>query len=265
MFELCEESKDIPNSDEWIYELKFDGERVRAIKKGERVELWNRNRKTNQLQFEKSLQYPEIIEDLMLQIHDFTIDGELSCADLSKGLNEFNKRALSQDKFKIKFLVEQIPIKFRVFDVLEVDGVDVTKEKLIIRKTILNSFIDETDNIEIVRYCFDGKELWNEVLKNGYEGMIAKRKNSVYVPKRTFDWLKIKFQKELIVNIEGFKETSGQGSYGGLITDRCDVAIRTLQQLKEYLNIKPTKARLRCYGQYPSGKLRNPVLMEMIR
>jgi len=267
LFQLAKTIDIIPDSDLFVFELKVDGERCKAIKKGDRVELWNRDRKTNEHKFEKSEIYPEVYEDLKIQQHDFVIDGEIACADLNKGLNEFNKRALLSNPFKVKLLRDVIPVKFYVFDVLEVDGVDVTKEKLIIRKSILNSFLEETENVGIVKYWFkeNVNELWDYVKKNNLEGIMAKRKDSIYVPNRTWTWLKIKNIGETIVNILGFKETSGQSSHGGLITDRCDVALVTEQMKQDYFDLKPTKARLRYYGVYPSGKLRNPVLLEMIR
>jgi len=267
MFQLAHTIDEIPKSDDWIYEIKEDGERIKAIKKGDRVELWNRDRKTNRHRFEKSNVYPEVTEDLMIQIHDFVIDGEVNCSDRTKGLDMFNRRALLSDQFKIRIMRGVIPVKFRVFDILEINGKDVTDVPLILRKSILDSFIEETENIEIVKYWFSDNvdELWDLVEKFKLEGIMAKRKVSPYVTNRTYSWLKIKNIKETVVNIINYKETSGQGSHGGLITDRCDVALTTEQLRREYFAKKPTKARLRYYGVYPSGKLRNPVLLELIR
>ena len=267
-FQLCKSASidDVKDKDRYIWELKYDGERVMAIKRGDKIQLWNRNRKTNEYQFEKSYCYPEVVEDLMIQIHDFVIDGEICCADIHKGLDKFNQRALQTNKLKIELLRNIIPIKFYVFDILECDGVDVRNQKLIIRKTILNNALEETENIEIVPYFFDGKELWKKCLKENWEGIIAKEKNSTYKEgSRSGEWLKIKNVKETIVKILGYKETSGRGSHGALRTDRCDVALTTEQLKREYFEIKPSLARVKYYGVYPSGKLRNPVLVKFER
>lgn len=264
MFELCKKSDVIPKGD-FLFEKKYDGERVKVIKKGKSVQIWNRNRKTNQHQFEKSHAYPEIVEDIFIQIHDFVLDGEMATADGS-GLDKFNKRALQTNKLKIELLKDVIPVKFYVFDILECDGVDVRNQPLIIRKTILNNALEETDNIEIVPYYFNGNELWKEVIKNDWEGIVAKKKHSVYIPKRNDSWLKIKHIREMIVDVLGFKETSGRSSWGAIRTNRCDVALTTEKQLMEYRKLKPTKARVKYYGVYPqSQKLRNPVLLELIK
>lgn len=262
MFQLCHTSDRIPNTDLWIFENKYDGERIKVIKKGKSVKIWNRNRKTNEHQFEKSYCYPEVVEDLRIQPNDFILDGEVACADGS-GLDKFNRRALQTDRLRIELLRDMIPVKFYVFDVLQINGKDVRDNPLIIRKTILNSFVEETPSIEIVKYwfSFNVKELWYDVLKNNLEGIIAKRKDSVYVPKRTHTWLKIKNIKEMVVNVEGFKETSGRSLHGSLITDRCDVSLLTVGNKEYYFKHKPKKIKVRYYGVYPSGKLRNPVLV----
>jgi len=260
---LCKPTEEIPEGN-YYFERKIDGERILAIKLRDKVELWNRDRKNNKRHFEKSLQYPEVVKELKEQKHDFVLDGEMACAS-GEGLEVFNRRALQTNPFKIQFLKNSIPIKYFVFDILWVDGHIVKNEPLHIRKTILNSFLEDTEHIQVLPYYTDGKELWKKCLKENWEGIIAKEKNSTYKEGSSGEWLKIKNVKETIVKILGYKETSGRGSHGALRTDRCDVALTTEQLKREYFEIKPRLARVKYYGVYPSGKLRNPVLIKFVR
>lgn len=260
-FQLCKTSDKIPTSNLYIYEPKIDGERIIAIKNGNSVKLLNRNRKTNEYQFEKSKQYPEIVEELLAQEHDFILDGEIACSDLRKGINVFNQRALQTNPFKIKMLIEKIPIKYFVFDILQVNGTNVTELPLVERKNILNSFLIETKHIEIVKFYHNPKELWKKVKRNQLEGMVAKLKNSPYRFERNSNWLKIKNYDEMIVNCLGYKQDSKRSKFGSLITDRCNVSLLTEENKRFYLKFKPKKVKVRYYGIYPSGKLRNPVFL----
>jgi len=262
-FQLCNTALEIPKEN-FIYELKIDGERILAIKDKGKVDLWNRNRKTNELQFNKNEQYPEIVEELEEQEHDFIIDGEIACAKLEDGINIFNRRALQTNPFKIKMLVERIPIKFYAFDILSVDGKMITDLNLIERKNALNSFLMDTKHIEIVPYWFNFNELWKIVKLRNLEGVIAKRKDSTYDFERSNNWLKIKNIDTIVVNCLGYKQDSKRSKFGSMITDRCNVSLLTQENKDYYLNNKPKKARLRYYGVYPSGKLRNPVFLEWV-
>jgi len=251
--QLCEQRETLPISDNYIYEIKFDGERVRVIKKGEEVLLFNRRG------FNKNFQYPEIVDELRSQEHDFILDGEIACADMS-GLNILNRRALQTDDFKIKLLVEQIPVKFFVFDILEIDGKDVREQPLLIRKTILNSFLLDTEHIEIVKYWFSSqvKELWKRIERENLEGVIAKVKVSDYRFERNSNWIKVKHTREVVVNCLGYKQDSKRSPFGSMITDKGNVSLLTEENKKFYLEHNPKQAVVNHFGIYPSGKMRNP-------
>jgi ATP-dependent DNA ligase len=255
--QLCEPRETIPISDEYIYEIKLDGERVKAIKKGSSVNLINRRG------FNKNAQYPEVVEELKSQEHDFILDGEIACADIRKGLDVLNRRALQTNPLKIKFLIDAIPIKFYVFDILEVDGKDVSEQPLLIRKTILNSFLLDTEHIEIVKYWFRSNvnQLWKRVERENLEGIIAKKKNSPYRFERNENWIKVKLARKTIVNCLGYKEDSSRSPFGSMITDKGNVSLLTQENKDFYLKNRPEKAIVKYYHTYPSGKLRNGIFI----
>jgi ATP-dependent DNA ligase len=79
------------------------------------------------------------------------------------------------------------------FDLLELDGEDQRKRPLRGRRQALEHLLDgERLVLPVRRLASDGLEAWKEVLRAGYEGLVAKDPESPYVPGRTLKWLKVK-------------------------------------------------------------------------
>jgi DNA ligase D-like protein (predicted ligase) len=184
---------------EWIYEHKFDGERCLAFKKKGVVTLLSRNRHS------MNDTYPELVKALMQQETDnFIIDGEIITRN-DKGVSDFqalqgriNVRAYTEEGFKQK----KVPIVYCVFDLMYVDGYDTRALPLYLRKKLLKKLLKYS---KTVVYTTDvvgkGIPLFKKACKLKWEGVIAKRADSLYVGKRSRDWLKFKciMQQELVI------------------------------------------------------------------
>jgi ATP-dependent DNA ligase len=255
-FQLCEENKEIPKGD-YFYQLKLDGERIIAIKKGNDVKLINRL--TNSV---KNTQYPEIVNELKTYKNDFVIDGEVACMDIHKGLDVLNQRSLQSNPFKIKFLIERIPICYYVFDILEFEGKSCMNLEFMSRTVILANNLGENRHISILDSYRDGQKLFEFVKKENLEGIVAKKKTSSYQFKRNSNWIKIKNFDTMSVDILGYKQDSKRSAFGSAITNRCNVSLLTEKNKSYYFKERPKRALVKHYGIYPSGKLRNPIFLE---
>lgn len=168
------------DSPEWIFEIKWDGYRAIAELDGANTRLYSRNG----LSFAKA--YPKVFDELNKIKHKAVIDGEVVVIG-SNGLPSF--QAIQNYKS-----TQKLPIQYYVFDILSLNGKDLTKLKLVERKEILKGLLPESN---IVRYCDhiegEGIALYEQAKKMNLEGIIAKKADSKYYPdKRSKEWLKIK-------------------------------------------------------------------------
>src|SRR5688572_25329875 len=199
---------DLPpfNSNDWIFEIKWDGYRAIAEINPTGNKLYSRNGLT----FDKA--YPKIFHALKSIKKETVIDGEIVVFD-EEGRPNFQKlqNYKSNDRYTIQYYV---------FDCLHLDGKDLTDLPLLERKIILQKIIPPSD---IILFCDhvigEGKSLFTEMKKMKLEGMIAKRKNSkYYIGKRSSDWLKIKNIQTQEAIIVGFTEPKGSRSaFGSLL------------------------------------------------
>jgi len=85
------------------------------------------------------------------------------------------------------------PPLFIVFDRLQARGKDLRKERLYVRRNVIEDVLDEQDRVLPVRRLADeGLKAWHQVLERGYKGLVAKDPQSPYVAGRTPKWLKVK-------------------------------------------------------------------------
>lgn len=199
---------DLPafDSPDWIFEIKWDGYRAISEISPAGNKLYSRNGIT----FDKA--YPKIFDALQTVRKKAVLDGEIVVFD-EKGKPNFQKlqNYKSDDRYAIQYYV---------FDCLELDGKNLKSLPLIERKQILQKVLPKSD---LIVYCdhvdSEGKSLFREMKKMHLEGMIAKRKDSVYVVgKRTTDWLKIKNIQSQEAIIAGFTAPKGsRSSFGSLV------------------------------------------------
>jgi bifunctional non-homologous end joining protein LigD len=157
---------------EWIFERKYDGIRLLAFKKGGDVRLFSRNRLPQR--------YPPVAQAIAaLPVGDAILDGEI---DWGGGT-------------------------YHVFDVLWLDGRDVTSLSLDERRALLAT-------LPIVRplgrvAALTDERPWERACREGWEGVIAKRRDSRYEHRRSPHWLKMKCEATQELVVGGFTDPQG--------------------------------------------------------
>jgi len=188
----------------WLYELKLDGYRAVAVKSAGQVRLWSRNE--NDL----SHRYPSIVTALAALPDETVIDGEVVALDQS-GRPSFN--ALQN------YRSAQTPLLYYVFDVLMLNGRDVQTEHLQARRKILADKVlpklgDPIRPTPELEGSLD--ELIHAVRLQSLEGLVAKRRDSVYESgKRSGAWSKMRVNEGQEFVIGGY--TVGGRTFDALV------------------------------------------------
>jgi DNA ligase D-like protein (predicted ligase) len=205
-------SKRVFSDKNWIYEEKYDGMRCLVRKEGKNVILYSRNRKKINRSF------PELEKALKKQKNDFFVDGEIVA--FSKHVTSFEKgqgRLLVIDEKKVEE-GKKIKIYFYVFDVLFFEK-NLTKSPLIDRKKALRKAIKFNEMIRFSEFHEkEGEKYFQIAKRRKWEGIIAKRRDSFYLSKRSTDWLKMKCVRNQELVIGGFTDPEGKREgFGALL------------------------------------------------
>lgn len=191
------------DSDDYIYEIKFDGYRGIVYLDKEKVTIRSRNNK------DVTAIYPELHSLNKCCSKKCILDGELIVmGENGPDFFKMQKRGRMKNKDKIEKERQENPVIFVVFDILYYDNQDLTSLPLITRKKYLEKYIKENDNLIISKYIYkDGKNFFQKIKKQGLEGVVAKKIDSPYIiGKRTNLWAKFKAIKEDDFWILGYKE-----------------------------------------------------------
>lgn len=200
----------------WISEPKYDGERLLAESKGKRIGLWTRRH------VQVSRKFPEVVDTLMkVNGDDWILDGELT---VPGGFRRLLKRNV-EDKTKIKILSQKIPATYHVFDILRWEGEDLTMKPLKDRKKILLNHIIPSKRVKLMPFRLvtssKVKKHFQEYVEDGFEGAVLKNTLSTYEPgKRTGQWIKIKREETVDVNIIGATQSTGSIPFGALLMEK---------------------------------------------
>lgn len=178
---LASPGKKIFNDKNWIYELKYDGYRALANIESGNVELYSRNGISLNEKFKVIHQELESLEHIVI------LDGEIVLLD-ANGLPQFNALQNYNESSTKGTII------YYVFDVLHLNGYDTLELPLLDRKHLLKTLLPETPYL---RYCDHveamGITVYEQAVKMGMEGIIAKRADSKYhTHLRSPDWLKFK-------------------------------------------------------------------------
>jgi bifunctional non-homologous end joining protein LigD len=163
---------------EWIFERKFDGIRLLAYRQGRSVRLLSRNQLPQQ--------HPAIEAALLaLPVREVILDGEVGW---------------------------HAPSAYHVFDILWLDGENVTPRPLHQRRALLSQLPLEAPLRRVAEVR--GPKPWERACAEGWEGVIAKRRDAPYEPGRSPHWLKMKCEASQELVVGGF--TDPQGARVGL-------------------------------------------------
>jgi DNA ligase D-like protein (predicted ligase) len=196
----------------WIYERKLDGARVLAGRDGGDPQLWSRNHKR------ADTAYPELVEALREQAEQFVLDGEVvafegnrtSFARLQNRINLTSARAAR---------MSGVPIYYYAFDLIALDGYDLTRLPLRSRKRLLRERFDFTDPLRFSAHrSGDGEGFFQQACSRGWEGLIAKRADRPYRAGRSREWLKFKCVRDQEFVIGGWTDPQGaRAGFGALL------------------------------------------------
>ncbi len=195
------------DSDQWVYEIKWDGYRAISYLNNGNADIRSRNN----LSFNE--QFPPVAEALKDWKINAVVDGEIIAVN-KKGASDFQQLQNFQKSDKPAALA------YYLFDILWYDGYDTTDLSLIERKKILKKLIPE--NNPVIKYSDHiegkGKIFFKAATKKGLEGVMAKKADSRYIiGRRSKEWLKIKNNKRLEAIICGFTKGRNSRKYLGAV------------------------------------------------
>ncbi len=195
------------DDDDYIFEFKFDGIRATLHASPKVVHVFTRRGNEITHIFPELQEIANIVDDKVI------FDGEI--VSFEHGMPSFSKlqkRNLLKDKSKIESMCREEPVAFVAFDCLY-DKKDLRKLPLLDRKKMLSKYPDTETFVKTKYVAGKGKDLFQQVVKMGLEGIVAKKKASIYETGiRTKDWIKIKnFKKEIFI-VGGFVENAHKAS-----------------------------------------------------
>jgi bifunctional non-homologous end joining protein LigD len=202
----------------YFFEPKWDGLRAILFFQSGKIELQNRNLR------DATRSYPELQQiSSRIRAKSAIIDGEVVVLR-EDGVPDFGMlqaRFGVEDLKRVDVLAKTTPVTYVAFDLLHVDGKDVIARPLAERKTRLKSIVKEGpyllygDHIEA-----EGIRFFKEATSRGFEGVIAKESQSLYIPGlRTDYWIKTKKVDTIDSVVVGFSEGEGAraSTFGSLI------------------------------------------------
>jgi bifunctional non-homologous end joining protein LigD len=195
-----------PADGEWVYEVKYDGYRILAKIDNGQIKMMTRDGKdwTGKL--------PKQVKALQaLGLNTAWLDGEIVVLD-DNGLPSFQQL---QNAFDEKSTAQII---FFVFDLLYLNGYDLRNVPLHARRDKLDAMLAKADQ-EVIRYSAPLNEPAGKLLESAcqlsMEGIIGKLRNSLYIGKRSAEWIKLKCRKRQEFVIAGFTDPHGKRQFFG--------------------------------------------------
>ncbi len=200
---------------DWIFELKYDGFRLRAAREArEALLLYRSGRDAGGL-------YPEIARALAaLPCDTVVLDGEVVVLDREgrPSFQQLQRRALLSRAPDIARAAAEHPATLFAFDLLALDGFDLRPLPLRARKELLARLVPRAGPIRYADHVEErGEEFFREVRARGLEGMVAKRADAPYRPGRSSSWVKVRVDRSDDFVIVGFTEPKGErAGFGAL-------------------------------------------------
>jgi bifunctional non-homologous end joining protein LigD len=189
----------------WVWEEKYDGIRLIALRDGRRVRLLSRNDK------DRTADFPEVASALAaLPAPTLVLDGEVVVFDAG-GVSRFQLLQRRAEGASLPIYV--------AFDCLHARGRDLMPEPLVVRRRVLEAEVREGPRMQIARrLADDGLRAFAEARRRGLEGVIGKDPRSPYVPGvRSAAWSKVKVRAEEEFVIGGFTAPRGGRQHLGAL------------------------------------------------
>lgn len=187
---LLGEVREVFDSKEYLYEVKYDGIRVLVFVSKDKVVI------RSKYGIDITGLFPEMMVLCKMVKRNVIFDGEIIMLDNNKvSFSKLQKRIHLKNKKTIEFLSKTNPVIFICFDVIY-EGKDLINLSLLERKDVLSNYKDNDVFIKSTYVIGAGTKLFNAIKKLDMEGIVAKKINSKYlVNERSDNWLKIKNYK----------------------------------------------------------------------
>jgi bifunctional non-homologous end joining protein LigD len=201
---------------EWMFEPKLDGYRVLAHVVPERVQLRSRNG------LDLTAAFPGIVADLTSQIvQPLLLDGEVvALRDGRPSFEALQNRASLKTPADLEAAERTTPCVFFCFDLVHALGLNLRRSPYSDRRRYLTQCLLPTSRVQLVHATADGDALYRASIAAGFEGIMAKRKASIYhAGRRSDEWLKIKHVQTAEFVIGGHTEGKGarRDQFGALV------------------------------------------------
>jgi bifunctional non-homologous end joining protein LigD len=189
----------LPEGSSYIYQVKWDGMRLLASWDGNRLLLTGKSLK------DKTVSYPELaILTGLVKAQSFLLDGELIA--LQNGRPSFFTLMQRENSLaRREITLSSIPVYYMVFDLLLQDGTWLLDRPWEARQELLQGSLEKHPVVHRTESYADGKNLLEAVAEKGMEGVVAKNKESFYIPgpRKSSYWIKTKLQQTLRAVVGG--------------------------------------------------------------
>ncbi|MFO3703448.1 DNA ligase D [Xanthomonas codiaei] len=197
-----------PAGEQWLHEIKWDGYRILATVTDGQVRLWSRN----------ALEWTDKVPDIRDAIQSLglrfaQLDGELIAGHGTK--QDFNllQATLAGER--------QMPLALAVFDLLHLDGVDISQAPLRARKQLLQQLLADASTTHLAYSSHvegDGQQAFRVAGEQQFEGIVSKRADRAYHPGRSDDWRKTKQLASQEYAVVGYTAPKGsRRGFGSLL------------------------------------------------
>jgi len=194
----------LPLGDGWAYEFKWDGVRAIASIEGGALRLFARSGA------EITNAYPELAS-LGSTVPSAVLDGEIVVLD-DAGRPSFaalSERIHVRERARASVLAANRPVTYMIFDVLSLDGTDLSRLPYVERRALLDDLQLAGDHWLCPPVFSDGAATRDAAEENALEGVMAKRLSSIYRPgQRSADWIKVKLDQTAEFVIGGWRPGS---------------------------------------------------------
>ena len=199
----------------WVFEIKYDGVRVVAERRGSQLRMLGRSGE------DITGRYPEVADGLRaLLVENFVLDGEIIAHDESgrPSFGRLQKRMALSRPADVAAAMARVPVRAVFFDCLELEGHDLRSLGLLDRKELLARVLPPAGVVQAGGHVEEqGEAFYDAASEMGLEGVIAKRAESRYTGRRSSDWIKIKCQRRQEFVIGGYSAPrGGRARFGAL-------------------------------------------------
>lgn len=204
----------VPTGPEWLHEVKWDGIRVLAEVADGSLRLWSRNGN------DVSAAYPELAPMAdALTGHDVLLDGEVvAFADGVPSFGALADRMHVRNRRRATALASTNPVTLMAFDLLRLDGEDLTRLPLTERRARLEALGLGSPRWQVPPAYDDGQTLYDATAARGLEGVVSKKRSSCYHEgRRTAEWLKFPHRNTESYVVGGWRLETDSGSRLGAL------------------------------------------------